>query len=37
MMFVPRNRDEQENQQNDEPLLGGRENEKIEEAFHRTA
>jgi hypothetical protein len=37
MMFEPRGRDEQEHQQNNEPLLGGRENEKIEEAFHRAA
>jgi hypothetical protein len=37
MMFGPRGRDEQEDQQNKEPLLGGRENEKIEEAFHRPA
>jgi hypothetical protein len=36
-MFEPRGRDEQEDQQNNEPLLGGRENEKIEDAFHRLA
>jgi hypothetical protein len=37
MMFGPRSCDQQENQQNNDPLLGGRKDEKTEEAFHRLA
>jgi hypothetical protein len=36
-MFVPRGHDEQEDQQNNAPLLGGRENEKTKEPFHLAA
>jgi len=37
MMFGPRDRDEQENQENNKPLLGRRKNKNTEEAFHRPA